>query len=96
MLHATDRDLHIVKKALAIAITALDAVKDIPDRYPGSDHDDMKALLDLLCPSEVEIELVVRNAGWILNGTDPFPPEQMAQLRAMQAKLDKGDGDSAD
>lgn len=94
MLHATDRDLHIIKKALALAITALDGVKDIKERYPGSDHSDMKAMLDNLCPSETEFEMVVMNAGWILNNTDPFPPAMMEQLRAAQSDLDKKGSDN--
>jgi hypothetical protein len=50
----TDRQLHLVKKALAMAAFAIELR---PDRsQPISDHTDMKALLSEITGSEVEFE----------------------------------------
>ncbi|WP_245475720.1 hypothetical protein [Mesorhizobium sp. M7A.F.Ca.US.006.01.1.1] len=52
MAEFKDRDLHLVKKALAIAVLAI-------ERQPGpfqsaSDQSDMKALLDRLIDGDVD------------------------------------------
>lgn len=54
------RDLHLVKKALAIAVLAI-------ERQPGpfqsaADQADMKALLDRLIVNDVELEHYARAA----------------------------------
>lgn len=54
MAEFEDRDLHLVKKALAIAVLAI-------ERQPGplqstSDQSDMKALLDQMFDGDVELE----------------------------------------
>ena len=61
-----DRDLHLVKKALAIAVMAI-------ERQPGpfqssSDQTDMKALLDRLIESDVELEHYARAARIAVTG----------------------------
>jgi hypothetical protein len=61
-----DRDLHLVKKALAIATLAI-------ARQPGplqsaSDMQDMKALLDRLIESDVELEHYTRSAHIAVTG----------------------------
>ncbi|MFG1303019.1 hypothetical protein V5F34_02645 [Xanthobacter autotrophicus] len=53
MPEITGRDLHLVKKALAIAVLAI-------ERQPGpfqsvSDQNDMKALLDALIENDAEL-----------------------------------------
>lgn len=63
-----DRELHLVKKALAIAVLAI-------ERQPGpfqssSDQADMKALLDRLITSDVELEHYARAAKIAVTG-DP-------------------------
>jgi len=60
------RDLHLVKKALAIAVLTI-------ARQPGpfqstSDMADMKALLDRLIESEVEMEHYARAAQIAVTG----------------------------
>ena len=60
------RDLHLVKKALAIAVLAI-------ERQPGpfqsaSDQTDMKALLDKLITSDVELATYVRAAKIAVTG----------------------------
>ncbi len=61
-----DRDLHLVKKAVAIAILAI-------QRQPGpfqssSDQADMKALLDRLIKSDTELEYYARAARIAVTG----------------------------
>jgi hypothetical protein len=61
-----DRDLHLVKKALAIATLAI-------ERQPGpyqssSDQRDMKALLDRLIDSDTELEHYARAARIAVTG----------------------------
>ena len=68
MAQFKDRDLHLVKKALAIAVLAI-------ERQPGplqsaSDQADMKALLDRLIGSDVELEHFAR-AAWIAATGEP-------------------------
>jgi hypothetical protein len=60
------RDLHLVKKALAIAVLAI-------EQRPGpfqstSDQADMKCLLDQMIKSDVELECYARAARIALNG----------------------------
>ncbi|KQT62074.1 MULTISPECIES: hypothetical protein [unclassified Aureimonas] len=60
MAEIRDRDLHLVKKALAIAVLAI-------ERQPGpfqslSDQADMKALLDRLTPSDTMLAHYARSA----------------------------------
>ena len=62
MAEFTGRKLHLVKKALAIANLAI-------EQRPGpfqsvSDQSDMKAMLDELIESDVELEYYAR-AAWI-------------------------------
>ena len=62
MAEFRDRDLHLVKKALAIAVLAI-------ERQPGplqstSDQSDMKALLDRLIENDTELTSYARTA-WI-------------------------------
>ncbi len=66
MAEFRDRDLHLVKKALAIAVMAI-------ERQPGpfqssSDQTDMKALLDRLIESDVELEHYARAARIAVTG----------------------------
>ncbi|MGO9595865.1 MAG: hypothetical protein ACLPIG_19985 [Methylocella sp.] len=66
MAQFKDRDLHLVKKALAIAVLAI-------ERQPGpfqssSDQADMKALLDRLIASDVELEHYARAARIVVTG----------------------------
>ncbi len=68
MAEFTGRDLHLVKKALAIAVLAI-------ERQPGpfqsaSDQKDMKALLDSLIESDVELAQYARAAKIAVTG-DP-------------------------
>jgi hypothetical protein len=63
------RELHLVKKALAIATLAI-------ERQPGpfqsiSDQADMKALLDKLIESDTELEFYVRAARTAVTG-EPY------------------------
>ncbi len=62
------RDLHLVKKALAIAVLAI-------ERQPGpfqsaADQADMKSMLDRLIVSDVELEHYAR-AAWIAVTGEP-------------------------
>lgn len=66
MAEIRDRDLHLVKKALAIAVLAI-------ERQPGpfqslSDQADMKELLDRLTPSDVVLEHYARSARIAVTG----------------------------
>ena len=66
MSELSGRDLHLVRKALAIAILAI-------ERQPGpfqsaSDQTDMKALLDKLITSDVELATYVRAAKIAVTG----------------------------
>lgn len=56
----TGRDRHIITKALAYAIEAIDA---LPDRWQEKgDKADMKKLLEAMVPSDVELGLIRRSA----------------------------------
>ena len=66
MAEVEDRDLHLVKKALAIAVLAI-------DRQPGpfqslSDQRDMKALLDRLIRPDEELAYYARSARIAVTG----------------------------
>jgi hypothetical protein len=66
MAEFKDRDLHLVKKALAIAVLAI-------ERQPGpfqstSDQSDMKALLDRMIRGDVELEHYARAARIAVTG----------------------------
>ncbi len=68
MAELPGRDLHLVKKALAIAVLAI-------ERQPGpfqsvSDQSDMKALLDNLIESDTELVYYARAANIAVTG-DP-------------------------
>ena len=64
------RDLHLVKKELAIAVRAI-------ERQPGpfqsaSDQADIKALLDKLIESDTELEHYARSARIAVTGEPPL------------------------
>lgn len=66
MFELDGRDLHLVKKALAIACLAI-------ERQPGpfqsaSDQTDIKALLDRMIESDVELEHYARAARIAVTG----------------------------
>jgi hypothetical protein len=66
MAEFAGRELHLVKKALAIAVLAI-------ERQPGpfqsaSDQADMKALLDELIESDTELEYYARAARIAVTG----------------------------
>jgi hypothetical protein len=66
MAEIVDRELHLVKKALAIAVLAI-------DRQPGpfqssSDQADMKLLLDRLIASDTELAAYTRAARIAVTG----------------------------
>lgn len=63
------RDLHLVKKALAIAVLAIERM---PGPFQsGSDMADMKELLDQLIESDVELEHYARSAHIAVTGEAP-------------------------
>lgn len=63
------RDLHLVKKALAIAVLVIERM---PGPFQsGSDMTDMKGLLDQLIESDVELEHYARAARIALTGEAP-------------------------
>ena len=69
MAEFTGRDLHLVKKALAIAVLAIDRM---PGPFQsGSDMTDMKYLLDRLIASDVELEHYARSAHIAVTGEAP-------------------------
>ncbi|MEY9880664.1 hypothetical protein [Bradyrhizobium sp. USDA 329] len=66
MAEFTGRDLHLMKKALAIAVLAI-------ERQPGplqsvSDQSDMKALLDDLIENDAELAHYARAARIVVTG----------------------------
>lgn len=66
MAEFTGRDLHLVKKALAIAVLAI-------ERQPGpfqscSDQSDMKDLLDVLIGNDTELASYARAARIAVTG----------------------------
>ena len=69
MAEFTGRDLHLVKKALAIAVLAIERM---PGPFQsGSDMSDMKGLLDQLIESDVELEHYARAAHFAVTGQAP-------------------------
>ena len=66
MAEFKDRDLHLVKKALAIAMLA---IEQQPGPFqPASDQSDMKALLDQLIEGDGELEYYARAARIAVTG----------------------------
>jgi len=63
------RDLHLVKKALAIAVLAIE--RQPGDFQPFSDQTDMKALLEVLIQNDVELEHYARSARMAVTG-EPY------------------------
>ena len=71
MAELTGRDLHLIKKALAIAVLVI-------ERQPGpfqsiSDQRDMKALLDRLIGSDIALATYVRAADIAVTGSPDGP-----------------------
>ena len=67
MLEIAGRDLHLVKKALAIAMLTIERSPDGPFRS-DSDMDDMKTLLDDMIESDTELAHYTRAAHIALTG----------------------------
>lgn len=67
MPELSGRDLHLVKKALAIAVAAIERMPEGPFRS-DSDVADMKALLDDMIESDVELEHYARAARIAVTG----------------------------
>lgn len=66
MAEFTGRELHLVKKALAIAVLAIERM---PGPYQSfSDMADMKALMDALIGSDEELARYVRSARIAVTG----------------------------
>ena len=61
------RELHIIKRALAVALAALEKAPDTEFR-PNSDIADMKVLLGRMIRSDAELESVARSARLALTG----------------------------
>jgi len=67
MPELSGRDLHLVKKALAISVLAIGRMPESPFRS-GSDMADMKDLLDRMIESDVELEHYARAARIAVTG----------------------------
>ena len=67
MLEFAGRDLHLVKKALAIAMLTIERSPDGPFRS-DSDMADMKVLLDEMIESDTELAYYTRSAHIALTG----------------------------
>ena len=67
MLEFAGRDLHLVKKALAIAMLTIERSPEGPFRS-DSDMADMKALLDDMIESDIELAHYTRAAHIALTG----------------------------
>lgn len=67
MPELSGRDLHLVKKALAIAVAAIERMPKGPFRS-GSDMADMKALLSEMIESDVQLEHYARAARIAVTG----------------------------
>ena len=63
----TGRNLHLVEKALAIAVSTIQNMPEGPFRS-DSDMADMKALLDEMITSDVELEHYARAARIAVTG----------------------------
>lgn len=66
MAEFTGRELHLVKKALAIAVLSIERMPG--PLQSGSDMTDMKALLDVLIPSDTELAHYARSARIAVTG----------------------------
>lgn len=69
MAESKDRELYLVKKALAIATLAIERQPGV--FQPSSDQADMKALLDQLITSDTELAYFLRSARIAVTG----PPD---------------------
>jgi hypothetical protein len=69
MAEFSARDLHPVKRALAIAVLAIE--RQPGDFQPFSDQTDMKALLEVLIQNDVELEHYARSARMAVTG-EPY------------------------
>lgn len=67
MAQITDRDLHLVKKALCLSIAVIEQQPEGPFR-PDSDLADMKGLADRLMANDSELAHYLRSAALILSG----------------------------
>ena len=67
MPELSGRKLHLVKKALAIAVASMEQTPEGPFR-PDSDVTDMKALLDEMIISDVELSHYARSARIAVTG----------------------------
>ena len=67
MAQITDRDLHLVKKALCLSIAVIEQRPDGPFR-PDCDAADMKDLADRLMANDAELAHYLRSARIILSG----------------------------
>jgi hypothetical protein len=67
MAQIEGRQLHLVKKALAIATLVIEGQEDGPFR-PTSDQADMKELLSELTGSEIELETYIQSARIVVRG----------------------------
>jgi hypothetical protein len=66
MAELTVRDLHLIKKALAIAVLVIERQ---PGRFQSkSDQRDMKALLDALIENDTELEIYAHAARITVTG----------------------------
>lgn len=66
MAEFKDRDLHLVKKALAIAVLAIE--RQPGPLQSGSDQADMKVLLERLIENDVELAHYARSARIAVTG----------------------------
>ena len=67
MPELSGRKLHLIKKALAIAVASMERMHKGPFR-PASDITDMKALLDEMIGSDVELTHYARSARIAVTG----------------------------
>lgn len=67
MAQITDRDLHLVKKALCLSIAVIEQQPDGPFR-PDCDAADMKNFADRLMANDAEFAHYLRSACIILSG----------------------------
>ena len=67
MPELSGRKLHLVKKALAVAVASIDRMPEGPFR-PDSDMADMKALLDEMIESDAELAHYARSARIAVTG----------------------------
>lgn len=66
MQNITGRDRHIIMKALALAIGAIDRAP--PRQRPGFDRADMARLLEHMAPNDIELEMYLGSVLWTLDG----------------------------